>query len=122
MDNLFTILGGSLFGLPQQAQQQQYPSWYLAGIQPQQQAIFSAYGTQGSPFDLNSQAYRNWQENRRQYREMYESMAQPNSEMYGTPRRRHVESREVTPRERARKQINGAVQAVKDAQLAAKSK
>lgn len=37
------------------------------------------------------------------------------------PPRRHVESREVTPRERARKQINGAVQAVKDAQIAAKS-
>lgn len=34
---------------------------------------------------------------------------------------KHVESQEVTPRERARKQINGAVQAVKDAQIAAKS-
>lgn len=32
-----------------------------------------------------------------------------------------VESREVTPRERARKQINGAAQAVKDAQIAAKN-
>lgn len=38
-----------------------------------------------------------------------------------TSPRKKVESREITPRERARKQINGAVQAVKDAQLTAKS-
>lgn len=34
---------------------------------------------------------------------------------------KRVNSREVTPRERARKQINGAVQAVKDAQNKAKT-
>lgn len=32
------------------------------------------------------------------------------------PSRRHVESEDVTPRERARKAINGAVKAVKNAQ------
>lgn len=38
-------------------------------------------------------------------------------EAYNRTRKvKHVESREVTPRERARKQIQGAVQAVKDAQ------
>jgi len=36
------------------------------------------------------------------------------------PPRKHVESQEVTPKERARKTINGAVQAVKDAQEKAK--
>ena len=45
---------------------------------------------------------------------MYEAMRP--SQPY-QPLRKHVESREVTPRERARKQINGAVQAVKDAQI-----
>lgn len=33
---------------------------------------------------------------------------------------KHVDSIDVTPRERARKQINGAVQAVKDAEIEAK--
>ena len=65
------------------------------------QAAQQPYGVAGSPFDLNSQAYRNWQENRRQCMQ---------------PRVKHIDSIDVTPRERARKAINGAVEAVKKAQ------
>ncbi|NVL90737.1 MAG: hypothetical protein HWN69_07060 [Desulfobacterales bacterium] len=44
----------------------------------------------------------------------------PFAAMQYKPPRKHVESREVKGMEKARKQINGAVQAVKDAQDKAK--
>lgn len=48
------------------------------------------------------------------YQAQQASMAQQQAPFHP---RKHVESREVTGMDKARKQINGAVQAVKDAQI-----
>ena len=84
-------LGSNMRGIPLHPQQ-------LAAMQ-QQQAPFD-------PFEFQRQQARAMQA-------MMPYSTQPIS--------KHVESKDITPRERARKQISGAVQAVKDAQLAAKS-
>lgn len=66
----------------------------LAPMQQQQQAMLD-------PFAFQRQQHQQWMGGR---------PYQPRTQ------RIHVESQEVTPRERARTAINGAVQAVKDAQ------
>lgn len=88
---------GYLIGIAQHPQQ-------LAAMQ-QQQAMFDPFGYQRLQAQYSQMAQM----------EKYNLGSAMQGMMFSPPSK-HVESRDITPREKARKAINGAVQAVREAQ------
>lgn len=110
------LLGALLGGTP--------PTNYDVGFY-QQKAMWDILGQYQGPFGypLGMAQFSQQRFNPSTYQAQQASMAQQQvhsamcNPMNWIPPRKHVESREVTGMEKARKQINGAVQAVKDAQI-----